>query len=371
MFLKTKSELNNIYKKKHMKKSEYIELNNKWESFSSEEREFVINLLENFQIDKKINLSEARWWNTVGDVLGIFDPTGVVDLINGLDYLRQGDYFYGFLSMIAVIPYVGDAVAKPIMGVSKGSKLMKGMNEALRLSKLGNTVEAAKILENASKSSSLISKLINSSIKWGEKLKRAVDMIPGGKLTSGLRKTINDWIDLFINVAKKSRQSKIRVGSAAKRIKKMDPKDAAQYLKTLEKSISSNTKIFRNFKPKDPGFMAKYFWPGATVGLLWRSRPLTSLARRTKWYSGFLSSLGLPFMEPEELPKQMSEEELNQKFQEYVSSEQGKKNWSEEFSQVDMEEPEIDSEPQMTSKPEPQKTSGDPLLDTFSEFFGV
>jgi hypothetical protein len=116
--------------------------------------------------------------------------------------------------------------------------------------------------------------------------------------------------------------------------------------------------------------MAKYFWPGATVGLLWRNRALTSLARRTKWYTSFLSSLGLPFMEPEELPKQMSEEELNQKFQEYVSSEQGKKNWNEEFSQVDMEEPEIDSEPQMTSKPEPKKTSGDPLLDTFDEFFG-
>jgi hypothetical protein len=352
-----------------MKKSVYIELNNKWESFSSEEREFVISLLENFQIDKKINLSEARWWNTVGDILGIFDPTGVVDLINGLDYLRQGDYFYGFLSMIAVIPYVGDAVAKPIMGVSKGSKLMKGMNEALRLSKMGKTVEAAKILETASKQGGIMSKLINSSIKWGEKLKRAVDMIPGGKLTGGLRKTINDWIDLFTNVAKKGIQSKRVVSGAAKRITKMSPKDATKFIETLQKSVS-NPKLLRNFKPKDPTFMAKYFWPGATVGLLWRNRALTSLARRTKWYTSFLSSLGLPFMEPEELPKQMSEEELNQKFQEYVSSEQGKKNWNEEFSQVDMEEPEIDFEPQMTSKPEPKKTSGDPLLDTFDEFFG-
>jgi hypothetical protein len=371
MFLKTKSVLNNIYKKKHMKKSEYIELNNKWESFSREEREFVINLLENFQIDKKINLSEARWWNTVGDVLGIFDPTGVVDFINGWDYLRQGDYFYGFLSMIAVIPGFGDAIAKPIMGVSKGSKLMKGMNEALRLSKIGKTVEAAKILENASKSSSLISKLINSSIKWGEKLKRAVDMIPGGKLTSGLRKTINDWIDLFIVAAGKSSRAKKVGAMAASKIKGLPKEEAAKLLNNLQKTISKNSRVFRNFKPKDPGFMAKYFWPGATVGVLWRSRPLASLARRTKWYAGLLSSLGLPFMEPEELPKQMSEEELNKKFQDYVSSEEGKKNWSEEFSQVDMEEPEIDSEPQMTSKPEPQKTSGDPLLDTFSEFFGV
>ena len=31
-------------------------------------------------------LTEAKWWNAIGDVLGIFDPTGAVDLINGLDY---------------------------------------------------------------------------------------------------------------------------------------------------------------------------------------------------------------------------------------------------------------------------------------------
>ena len=31
-------------------------------------------------------LNEAKWWNAIGDVLGIFDPTGAVDLINGLDY---------------------------------------------------------------------------------------------------------------------------------------------------------------------------------------------------------------------------------------------------------------------------------------------
>jgi hypothetical protein len=353
-----------------MKKSVYIELNNKWESFSSEEREFVISLLENFQIDKKINLSEARWWNTVGDILGIFDPTGVVDLINGLDYLRQGDYFYGFLSMIAVIPYVGDAVAKPIMGVSKGSKLMKGMNEALRLSKMGKNVEAAKILETASKQGGIMSKLINSSIKWGEKLKRAVDMIPGGKLTGGLRKTINDWIDLFTNVAKKGIQSKRVVSGAAKRITKMSPKDATKFIETLQKSVS-NPKLFRNFKPKDPTFMAKYFWPGATVGLLWRNRALTSLARRTKWYAGFLSSLGLPFMEPEELPKQMSEEELDKKFQEYVSSPEGKKNWSDEMGSGPVEQPQTsyDAESMIKTMSPKSSGSGDPLFDTFDEVF--
>jgi hypothetical protein len=312
-------------------------------------------------------LKESRWWNTVGDVLGIFDPTGVVDLINGLDYIRQGDYFYGFLSMIAVVPYVGDAVAKPIMGVSKGSKLMKGVNEALRLSKEGNTIAAARMLENASKSKGMFSNLLKSSNKWGDKLKNAINVIPGGRLTSGLRKTITDWVDLFMSAAKKSSQSKIRVGSAAKRISNMSPQEATKFIETIKKSISSNTKIFKNFKPKDAGFMAKYFWPGATVGLLWRSRPLASLARRTKWYSGFLSSLGLPFMEPDELPNQMSEEELNQKFQKYVSSPEGVKNWQEEIGSTS--DSGINATTQQQSPEKQTAASNDPFINAFKSMF--
>jgi hypothetical protein len=89
---------------------EIIDLNERWVNYTLEEQTLAVNFLQNLYPDKKQILKEAKWWNTVGDVLGIFDPTGVVDLINGLDYIRQGDYFYGFLSMIAVVPYVGDDV---------------------------------------------------------------------------------------------------------------------------------------------------------------------------------------------------------------------------------------------------------------------
>jgi hypothetical protein len=352
-----------------LSQQQITDLNNKWSTFSQHEKDFIIHLLEHFS-EKKHSINEARWWNTVGDVLGIFDPSGVVDLVNGLDYIRQGDYFFGFLSMISVIPYVGDAVAKPIMGVSKGSKLMRGMNEALKLSKLGKTTQAAKILETASKQGGITSKLIQSSTKWGNKLKDAIHIIPNWKLTQGLKKTLFDWIDLFTNVARKGTQSKIRVGSAARRITKMSPQEATKFIETLQKSVS-NPKLFRNFKPKDPTFMAKYFWPGATVGLLWRNRALTSLARRTKWYAGFLSSLGLPFMEPEELPKQMSEEELDKKFQEYVSSPEGKKNWSDEMGSGPVEQPQTsyDAESMIKTMSPKSSGSGDPLFDTFDEVF--
>ena len=31
-------------------------------------------------------LQEAEWYNTVGDILGILDPTPTVDIINGISY---------------------------------------------------------------------------------------------------------------------------------------------------------------------------------------------------------------------------------------------------------------------------------------------
>jgi len=72
----------------------------KWESFSTQDQKFLKKLTESLYPDNPEILTE-EWWNTLGDVVGIFDPTGVVDLINGLDYIRQGEYFFGFLSMIS------------------------------------------------------------------------------------------------------------------------------------------------------------------------------------------------------------------------------------------------------------------------------
>ena len=120
--------------------------------------------------DENTQMLNEEWWNTLGDIVGIFDPTGVVDLINGLDYIRQGDYFFGFLSMISIIPYVGDAVAKPIMGVSKGSKTMRGVNSAMKVVKKGgSTADASKILADAGKASPMFAKLLDTSISWGGK----------------------------------------------------------------------------------------------------------------------------------------------------------------------------------------------------------
>jgi hypothetical protein len=297
--------------------------------------------------ERKI-LNEYGWWNTVGDVLGIFDPTGVVDLVNGLDYIRQGDYFFGLLSMISVIPYVGDAVAKPIIGVGKTSKLFKGIDGALLLAKNGDTLNAGIKLEQLSKNSGLIAKLVDSVPKWATKLKDAINALPGKKITGGLRRVIIDWIDLFISVAKKRKAAKVTVGKFADKVAFADKKTAVEMINQLKKTITADSKVFKNFKPENPSFLAKYFWPGISFNVLGRNRGLTSLMRRTKWYAGLLDYMGFGnFVGPEELMNNVDENELNTKFQEYVKTPEAQKIWKEEFgnqSEIPKQEKQGDTE---------------------------
>jgi hypothetical protein len=74
-------------------------------------------ITDNISNEKKV-VNEA-WYNTVMDVLGIADPTGIVDIVNGISYFSQGDHLFGLLSLISAIPYAGDVVAKPVLGALK------------------------------------------------------------------------------------------------------------------------------------------------------------------------------------------------------------------------------------------------------------
>ena len=91
-----------------MNNNQKIILEKKWNTLSDKDKVFLLSLCNDLLPKKSKNLNESKWYNTVGDILGIFDPTGVIDLANGISYINQGDYLFGFLSMISVIPYAGD-----------------------------------------------------------------------------------------------------------------------------------------------------------------------------------------------------------------------------------------------------------------------
>jgi hypothetical protein len=358
-FIINESQLS-LVKKQILLEEKITQSKQKWDSFSSQEQKFLKELTESLYPNNKEILTEA-WWNTIGDVVGIFDPTGVVDLINGLDYIRQGDYFFGFLSMIAIIPYVGDVIAKPIMGVSKGSSAIRSVNRAMSVVKKGgSTAEASKILAEAGKSSSLISKLINTSISWGGKLKQIINKIPRGKLTGGLMKTLTDWIDLFVGVAKQSKLAGKTVTQYAKRVKAADPKTATALMKELKTGLSKSSRTFRDYKMTDPGFMSKYVWPG----LSFRNRNLMALMRRTKFYAGLLDYIGVAnFVGPEELSKEMGEENLRNKITEYSNTKQGQGYWQQDMSSVTPEQ--APSVPSQQNVPQSGGNEDSPLSKMF------
>ena len=75
-------------------------LNEKWSKLTNQDKRIVVEMLKVVYPEKKSLLKESKWYNTVGDIAGIFDPIGIVDLVNGISYWRQGDkllrFYLGF-----------------------------------------------------------------------------------------------------------------------------------------------------------------------------------------------------------------------------------------------------------------------------------
>lgn len=104
-------------------------------------------------------LKESKWYNTFLDVVGIVDPTGIADGINAISYFRQGDMLFGILSLISLVPYLGDAIAKPFIGIIKAGKINKNIiNSAL---KSGNAAKVAAEMGKSSKGKAVLDAMKN------------------------------------------------------------------------------------------------------------------------------------------------------------------------------------------------------------------
>lgn len=306
------------------------EFQKKYDLMSNEAKEIFNELYESLYEDSKGTLSEA-WYNTLGDVVGIFDPTGLVDIANGLSYIYQGDTFFGMLSMISAIPYVGDAFAKPIMMVGKGSKLVKNTNSALRLAKAGKTVEATKIIADAAKSDSLMGKLLGAVRRWAPKLKEMIDYIPGGRLSSGLRNTLKDWITLFEKVGSGTQKASAIARRAIK--KPLTNAETINVLKQMEKVVAQDGRLFRSFGgDAAKGLKGLKNYKAGGVPRLFGNRAVRSLMTRTKFWAGFLDWLGVAnFVGPEELKQKMGSE-FDEKINQYSQTKEAEQNWNEDFA---------------------------------------
>jgi len=93
---------------------------------------------------------ELKWEaaKTAADVAGLIDPTPISDTIAAGMALSDGDFLGAGLNLVSWIPYLGDAVAKPIKGTRAAAKIAKLMDKLAglkgKLKKLQDLAVAAK-----------------------------------------------------------------------------------------------------------------------------------------------------------------------------------------------------------------------------------
>jgi|TARA_R110002020_G_scaffold111841_2_gene257850 hypothetical protein len=222
---------------------------------------------------KKQLLKEYKWYNTFLDVVGIVDPTGAADAINAISYFRQGHIFFGFLSLVSLIPYAGDAVAKPIIALTKmGKGGFKGMDVALK------SKNASKVASEATK----MGDKGTSFVKW-------LGSTSVGKWLMNFGKKIGNFGVFGIKPFSK-------VGSDISSYSKVF-KDAGAML-----SAGKSVRVFRNLK---------------------KSGELKGLLGRTKLYSKMVNWMvggGVVAATIEN----MSDGELDAQFSEFIMTDEGK-----------------------------------------------
>jgi hypothetical protein len=327
--------------------------------------------LETITNELKVNdeevITEAKWYNLVGDVLGIVDPTGIVDVVNGISYFSQGDHLFGLLSIISAIPIAGDAVAKPVMGALKiGGAATKELNVAMKLAKAGKTAEAGAALAKLSKDPGVVGKFLQSARVWAPKVAAKIEKLPGGVL-KGFKNTIIDYLKLLQNAGSKSARFQKRVGNLAKNMG--NAVKPVENIKSLQNFLKTE-KVAVGLAKKGP--LANVFLGGAPR--LFGNRRMRILMRQTKWWLGFLDYINVGnFVGPDELASKMSEDEIVRKMDEYNKTSNAKKYAEEDFGSQSMDQGEISKQEiddfiasrRQGSTPQTNSPSGGDFLSNF------
>ena len=325
-------------------------------------------ITEQLKSNNKEIITEAEWYNLVGDILGIADPTGIVDVVNGISYFSQGDQLFGLLSIISAIPYFGDVVAKPVMGALKiGSTATKELKVALKLAEAGKTAQASAALAKLSKEPGVIGKFLQSAKSWAPKVAEKIELLPGGVL-KGFKKTIIDYLKLLENAGAKSLKFQ---GNVKALLKSPTAKNIKTSVPMLQNFLKTE-KIASGLAKKGP--LANIFLGGAPR--LFRNRRMRILMRQTKWWLGFLDYIGVAnFVGPDELAAKMSESEITQKMNQYNQTPEAKKYAEEDFGSETASQEEIDNfisgrQQGKTSQTAPSSGGGDALSGFMGKIFG-
>jgi len=337
-----------------------------WGKFNSKQKETVIEMMKILYPKRAMLIKEDSWYNTVGDIVGIFDPTGVVDAINGISYISQGDYLFGFLSFVSAIPYAGDLLAKPVMGALKiGAPSAKALNGVMKLSKAGKTAEAAAELSKISKSGGIVGNFVSGVSKYAGKIKDLIKRVP---MPGGMKRTITQWIELFEKGAVKGKTVRYGANVFAKNMPKLSKADQIAGLEKLIKA-SKESGLFTSYRTTKGLLSWKTVFRGMPQ-LIGRNASVRALMRQTKLWAGFLDFLGLGnWVGPDEALKEMGQEKLESQFAEYQKTPQAQQYAQETFGDNEIPDNQA-QQPTSTTSPSKSTSSGNPIGDFFSSIFG-
>ena len=293
--------------------------------------------------EEKETVNEA-WYNTVMDVVGIVDPTPITDTINAVSYFSQGDTLFGILSLVAALPFfVGDFVAKPVMGAMKiGSRATKELEAALKLWKT-NPKAATEAISRLAKDPGPVGKFLQSAggtNGWATKANSFIAEFPSGPF-KGLKNTIMDYFTLLGRAGTKSKG----VSGLAKSLEadmKLG-KAGIQDIKAL-KDLMKADKVFDVASLSKPGFIDQVFFGG--LPRLFRSpegRRVRIMMQKTKWWLGFLDYIGIGNWvgESEVIKKLGGNEEMVKAMQEYQKTPEAKDYLKQSFGEGEQPEDSI------------------------------
>lgn len=316
------------------KEEQYKILEEKWNKLSKEDKIFVFEFAKKIYPEQTKLIKESKWYNTLGDVVGIFDPTGIVDIVNGISYWRQGDKLYAILSFVSAIPYLGDLIAKPVIGVMK---LGGGAAKAFKAATL--TGDAVKIAGTAKRAGGPIAKMVETAPTWGEKLvtalKGSIGRVP--LLGSGLVKVIEEYVQIFGKAGKEMKAGTEIGKGIVKSEKALSAVEKEELLKQMSKDqsfrgfrdLGTGKNSWLSFMKSDASLGSKFY---AGVPRIFGGNPATrSLMKRTKFYAGFLDWLGVGnFVGPDELEKMYPD--VEKQYEQYAQLPESQNLWNQEFA---------------------------------------
>lgn len=185
----TESELKlrmaQIYKEEKLNQMKSI-----WETFTKNEKLFVFEFYKQLHPESKI-LSEGKWYNWVGDIVGFIPGLELVNVINGVSYWRQGEKLFALLSFLAGLPGL-NLILNPVKGLIRGGGVLaKGLKSAVAIG------DSSKLASLGAKSG-IIGGLIRTVGDWGGKLMGLLlkigERVPFLKtIIKGLRGTIDTF----------------------------------------------------------------------------------------------------------------------------------------------------------------------------------